>query len=328
LGQEYARLIRDSRGRQLVIDRNAALHTLRLLDETVAGLRRDLQTGIARGIQGARYKRDIAASIERHADELRDKFKTLLNGGITAAAANATQRESGLLAALKAGKVVQPASLIHAVYDQGRIDVEFARVPAVVLDRLYERTFRDGLKLSQRLHNLDQDARKAIADEVYKGVAVGASSRKLAAAIETRLMAPGVDDVRYRAVRIARTEINTAYREGHIAAATGADGKPKPWLSGVGWRLSPAHPRTDICDSWAGDDTEGLGAGNYSPDNVPPGHPHCLCYTVSILAALPDQQFVAKTPLPDEVPESQRKYYAAPKPADSSGGPPTGPQAP
>jgi len=63
------------------------------------------------------------------------------------------------------------------------------------------------------------------------------------------------------------------------------------------------------CDIWASDDSDGLGEGNYEPSNVPPGHPNCLCATISILASMPEEQFISKSPQPDEVPEGQLKYY-------------------
>ena len=276
LATEYRDLIRASRQHQVQIDRETVAHVLRLLQETARALHAELQT-IPRGTLGARYKRHIAASIERHADDLKGKFTELLNGQITAAAANAAGREAGLLSALMKAKThIYPAHRVQAAFDHATIDVEFGRVPATVLDRLYARTYKDGLKLSQRLYNLDQDTRRALSDTIFKGVAAGASSRKIAASIEPILTKPGVDNVRYKAMRIARTETNLAYREGHIAAVTGGDGKLKPWVNAIGWRLSPAHPRIDICDAWAGDDSEGLGAGNYSEGNVPPGHPHCF----------------------------------------------------
>ena len=328
LATEYRELIRASRQRQVNIDRETIDQVLALLEQTAQRLRRDLET-TPRGILGARYKRRVEASITLHADALRADFAQLLNGQISAAAANAAQREAGLLSALmKAKTQIHPSHRVQAAFEHGSIDVEFGRVPAQVLDRLYARTYEDGLNLSQRLHRLDRDARQALSDEIFQGVASGASSRKIAASIAPILTQPGVDNVRYRAMRIARTEVNLAYREGHIAAVTDKGNNLKPWVSAIGWRLSPAHPRTDICDAWAGDDTEGLGAGNYSPGNLPPGHQNCLCFSVTILAALPDQQFVSTPPRPDDVSASQRKYYGATLPPGVSSPPPPGqPQA-
>ncbi len=314
LATTYRDLIRASRRHQVEIDRDTVNHVLRLLQSASAGLRDDLLT-TPQGILGARYKRHVARSIDRYAGELQTRYRDVLNGQIEASAVNVAGREAGLLSAMmKAKMLIHPDHRLKAAMDAGNIQVEFGRLPQVVLDRLYARTYQDGLNLSQRLNRLDQDARRSLSDSLFEGIAQGESSRKLAKRIAPILDVPGTDNVRYRAMRIARTEVNLAYREGHIAAVSDPDGKFKPWVTAVGWRLSPAHPKTDICDAWAGDDTEGLGSGNYSAGNVPPGHPHCLCYTVSILAILPDQQFVSHAPQPDQVPQSQRKYYDMPAP--------------
>ncbi|BDI27996.1 hypothetical protein CCAX7_000470 [Capsulimonas corticalis] len=314
LAKEYAQLIRASRQKQMQLDRDTIAHVLGLLHDTLDALQEDIRS-IPRGILAERFQRDLERSISRHVTTFGERFKASLDGGIEAAALNVSEREADLLRRLSLVRTqIHPEHSLHVAAGAAQIGVEFGRVQAEVLDRLYARVYPDGLKLSQRLYNLDRDARRSIADTLFSGVAQGQSARKLAEALRPLLTAPGVENVRYKAMRIARTEINSAYREGHIASVTDENGKLKPWVEAIGWRLSPAHPRTDICDAWAGDDTEGLGAGNYSSGNVPPGHPHCLCYTVTLLASLPDQQFVSHPPKPDDVPESQRKYYGQPKP--------------
>jgi hypothetical protein len=314
LAQEYAALIRASRQQQMQLDRETIAHVLGLLQDTLLALQKDIKS-IPRGILGERFRRDLERSIDRHVTVFGERFKVALDGGIEAAARNVSEREAELLKRLSDVRAsIHPEHSLHVAVGASQIDVEFGKVPAEVLDRLYTRIYPDGLDLSKRLYNLDKAARVSVADTVFAGVAQGHSARKLAAALQPLLTAPGVDNIRFKAMRIARTEINSAYREGHIASVTGEDGKLKPWVRAVGWRLSPAHPRVDICDAWAGDDSEGLGEGNYSPENVPPGHPNCMCFSVTLLDALPDQHFVSHPPKPDEVPESQRRYYGHPKP--------------
>jgi hypothetical protein len=217
------------------------------------------------------------------------------------------------------------------------VGIMFGEVPRRVVETLYARTYPDGIKLSDRLYRLDSDLRGRIKDTVVQGVASGTSARKLGKSLEALLgtpeqqrrddllkaaraekvkkyaeigkRAPADDNLRYRARRIARTEINNAFREGHIASVTDAQGNPLPHVSAIGWRLSPAHPRPDICDWFASADGEDLGPGNYSPGNTPVSHPNCLCYTVTILVALPKEQFVSKAAQPDLVTEAQKKYY-------------------
>jgi hypothetical protein len=61
LTQEYWQLIRESRSHQAAIDQTNVKRVLKLLEETAAGLRRELET-IPRGILGARTARRESAS--------------------------------------------------------------------------------------------------------------------------------------------------------------------------------------------------------------------------------------------------------------------------
>lgn len=307
--QQYQQIIRDSRRAQLQNNQEAVQRLEALLTRTAADIRREIMT-VPRGLLGDRYRRNLLASLERVLDQLRGDYKDLLDGGIVKAAHLAEERERTLLTTLfQSRHTFPPDQILKLQAAQGQAAVSFGNVPRVVLERLYARVYPDGLVLSQRLHNVDLAAQRAIADEVTQALATGASARRLAAAIAPHLMEDGVDNVRYKALRIARTEINVAYREGTVASATDADGKLKPYISAIGFRLSAAHPRICICDLYAGQDN-GLGPGNYLPGDVPTApHPHCLCYLVSILEALPEQQFVAHAAHPHLVPESQLKYY-------------------
>ena len=301
LRAEYARWIRDSRGLQFALDTSAVRDLESLLERLAGRLRNEIRT-IPRGILADRYRRDLLASIERALDEFRVEYTGLLNNGIAEMAALAAAREGKLLGALAtAGQISQ---LEHAI-----LTIRLGATPQRVTETLYARVHRDGLRLGQRLSRLDVGARQALAETLTEGIATGESARKLAARIAPVLEQEGVDNVRYRSMRIARTEINTAYREGHVAALTGKDGHLPSYARAIGWRLSPAHPRIDICDAWAGDDYYGLGAGNYPPGSTPIGHPNCLCYTVTLLTALPEEEFVSHRAEPGQVPESQRRYY-------------------
>ena len=73
----------------------------------------------------------------------------------------------------------------------------------------------------------------------------------------------------YNVYRIARTEINYAWRDSSVTLHDGKD-----YLEGFDWVLSHAHPRPDICDDWAAD-------GPYnSASDVPDGHANCMCSVV------------------------------------------------
>ncbi|MDR3708740.1 MAG: hypothetical protein P4L33_10590 [Capsulimonadaceae bacterium] len=306
--EEFAAIVRAARSAQVRLDAKTIRDVDGLLAAAAAQISADIRS-VPRGTLSDRYRREIVKELNGTLDTLRISYKATLDGGIDKAAKIAVEREQGILSALKTNwRELAPGHAASLFGSADKIGVEFARVPAQVLDRLYARTYSDGLTLSKRLYNMDRAARKAVAGEIYKAIATGASARKTAKAIEPLLTAAGSENVRYNALRIARTEIGTAFREGHIATATDGQGKLHPWLRAIGWRLSASHPRRDICDAWAGDDY-GLGAGNY-PDagSLPPGHPHCMCYSVSLIAGV-DAEFTGYAPEPDACPASQIKYY-------------------
>lgn len=311
--QIFFAIVQESRRRQFEHDRDAVRALEALLTQTAAELRRKL-IAVPTGLRKERYRRDLLASVETTLDTFREQYRSQLDNGILESARIAVQREADTVETLVQNREgLTFEQLSAAIIERGAPivapGVQFGVVPQEVLERLYARTFQDGLNLSQRLYNLDKAARTELQEIVAKGIATGQSARDMAKALTPTLEQSGVDNVRYKAMRIARTEINQAYREGHIVSATDQAGNLHPWISAIGWRLSPAHPRTDICDIWASDDSDGLGDGNYESSNVPPGHPNCMCFTVSILASMPDEQFVAMHPDPEGVPNGQLKYY-------------------
>lgn len=320
LATEYQRLIREARAAQLRNDVEAVRALDNLLQAAAKNLRQIIRE-TPRGFGGERYRRQLLASMEQVLDEFRWDYRSLVDERIMQAARHAEERERQLFQAVLAARDGSEQVSLLNVPPGGQLDriallrsgaeiaASFADVPRTVLERLYSRSHRDGLNLSQRFYNLDQSARRGLLDIVADGIANGRSARQMAAAITPLLETTGVDNIRFRAMRIARTEINTAFREGHIASITKPDGTAQDWVRGVGWRLSSAHPRVDICDAWAGDNSHGLGPGNYPPGLTPAGHPNCLCYTVTLLSDAPGENFVSHEAHPDEVPESQRRYY-------------------
>jgi hypothetical protein len=193
---------------------------------------------------------------------------------------------------------------------EGALSIRFGAVAAAAVERCAARVWSDGWKLSDRLYNMDRATRAQVSDTIVQGVAEQVSARELARRLESSLSQAGADNPRYKAMRIARTEINSAHREAHILSTMDpATNAKKDWIQGVGWRLSASHPHADICDVWAADDT-GLGPGNYEPGDVPSDHPHGLCYTVTVLKALPNIVVATKTPRPDLVSAKEAEYYA------------------
>lgn len=73
----------------------------------------------------------------------------------------------------------------------------------------------------------------------------------------------------YNMYRIARTEINYAWRDSAVKLHDGKD-----YLEGFDWVLSGAHPREDICDDWA------RNSPYRTARDVPDGHANCMCSVV------------------------------------------------
>lgn len=91
------------------------------------------------------------------------------------------------------------------------------------------------------------------------------------------LKVAGYEKARYYAKRIALNETARAYNDARaFEYANSSD------IQVVKIQMSITHPRTDICDYYAGVDKYGLGAGVYPKDKapVPPFHPFCRCQMV------------------------------------------------
>lgn len=93
-------------------------------------------------------------------------------------------------------------------------------------------------------------------------------------ALKKRLDVAAREKNRFFADRIAQTELHRAHQE-QVARELMDDTE----TTVVQVRLSPMHPKTDICDLHGRADLWGLGAGNYPKAKapVPPFHPFCLC---------------------------------------------------
>ena len=91
------------------------------------------------------------------------------------------------------------------------------------------------------------------------------------------LKVAGYEKARYYAKRIALNETARAYNDARAFEYANSND-----IQVVKIQMSITHPRTDICDYYAGVDKYGLGAGVYPKDKapVPPFHPFCRCQMV------------------------------------------------
>jgi len=162
----------------------------------------------------------------------------------------------------------------------------------------------NGLTLSQRVWNLNQQTRSQLEYFLADGLSYGRSAVQLAGDIKRYLKEPakrfrrvrdkktgklsdparnyhpgrGVYRSSYKnALRLTRNEINMAYRSADHERRKNLD-----FVLGIEVHLSPAHPQYDICDELQ---------GKYPKDFKFTGwHPNCLCFTTSKL--LPKEAFI------------------------------------
>lgn len=172
----------------------------------------------------------------------------------------------------------------------------YFRVNERAVEAVWSRT-ENGLFLSDRIWSKSQKYRKNMTDIIQSAVAEGQDCAKTAKALEqyvlkgkktlaseypnmmSRMANRIPNNVSYEALRLARTEMTSAFGEATLSAA-----KVSPSCKGVKYILSASHPKPDICDDITGTDKHGLGIGVYPIDEAPlyPFHCNCLCITTTV----------------------------------------------
>lgn len=178
-----------------------------------------------------------------------------------------------------------------------------------------ERVLSDRLVLSQRIWRLNQDGLSQIRGILSQGMSQRTSAARLAVQLEQALgtnqdwprwarkrlsqmdarqrlaskeglyrspadvPAGRSRGLSYNALRLARNEIQYANH-----AVTTEIASHSPWITGRKVRLSPAHPKVDICD-------EAAAGGPYPANsNFLPLHPQCMCRWEEVM--MPFDRFV------------------------------------
>lgn len=189
--------------------------------------------------------------------------------------------------------------------EEGGIIVQtWQRRRQLALQAMQDRVYSDGLTLSQRIWRLENGGLGQIRNTLASAMNERTSAGELAQQVEAQLgaerdlprwtatrlyrMEPsdravnakgllrGPENrgrgVAYNALRLARTELQYA----HHAVSTEI-ARYAPWVTGRKVRLSPGHPKIDICDSYAA-------GGPYAKDEaILPLHPNCMCYYEDVL---------------------------------------------
>ncbi|MCB5187372.1 hypothetical protein LG200_05055 [Methylobacillus caricis] len=268
-----------------------ALEALQSLYEMAAEQIRDHldAAGDSDGTVQLQRLQDVLVQIDGRLRALSVERSRLLNGNLKAAANLGTVPFS----AVRLGIMQQTEGIL-------------SQAAAVqISDRAvnFVRTFIDGngLQLSDRIWRLDRHARDVMTNAVEMAVIQGqgaaeaareflargeivpieiqtkigmANSRKIGKDTAQALLT-GEGSPMSNAMRVFRTEINRAHGEAYIDSALS-----HPMAAGVRFKLSPAHPRPDICDFHAAANLYGLGKGVYpTRDKCPwPAHPNTLSY--------------------------------------------------
>lgn len=177
--------------------------------------------------------------------------------------------------------------------------------------RAFQQRVESGMNLSSRLwsqsDNLMREMEYAISSAIQKGTSAVTLSKRLSKYLndfetlkadygERYGHAVECSDCEYRSIRLARSEINMAYR-----TAEQTRWRQMDFIIGYEIKLSGSHPREDICD---------MLAGKYPKDFVWTGwHPNDLCYVVPIIMSEDDYWAMRE----GEVQESELQYSELPE---------------
>lgn len=131
----------------------------------------------------------------------------------------------------------------------------------------------NGIPLSSAVYKTQALATGLVNRRVTQGLLLGHGHKRIADSVRDLIRPDVKGGVSYAAHRLARTELNNAFKTAQEARY--AD---EPWTTGMRWNLSKSHPRLDECNLYATEDAHDLGPGVYPVGERPHSHPNCLCY--------------------------------------------------
>lgn len=131
----------------------------------------------------------------------------------------------------------------------------------------------NNIPLSLQVYRTQTLANGEVNRRVQRGLLLGHSAQRIADDVRDLIRPDVPGGVSYAAMRLARTELNNAFRTSQELRY-----RDEPWCKGMKWNLSGSHPKRDECNDYAEADEHGLGAGVYPFGHVPRGHPNCLCH--------------------------------------------------
>lgn len=218
-----------------------------------------------------KYYNELLAYIERNIQELNDEIIKQIAQGRKLAISVFTEHAKDNF-----------EKISYGIWNATDIESMFTAINERAIIALATRTRAYGLKVSDRVWRISQDARRQLTQAIEDGIASGRDPRKVARDIQA-LLNPGVrtelrketrkkftapKDVCMEAMRLAVTEMQHAAHEATIMSYY-----HMPTCEGFIWKLSNNHPVTDICDEYANK--------FFDKDMVPSKpHPWCRCYLV------------------------------------------------
>lgn len=191
---------------------------------------------------------------------------------------------------------------------------------SVVSKLIQGRYYKDGKTLDHRIWNITKSNARDIDTLIKVNVTRGANARTLAKQVdkyvnplkrtEAKTIISGMSSkVSYQAQRLARSSITTAFRETQLQQA-----KENPFNIAIHWGLSASHGtrmhgKTDVCDEYSSQNNYGLGTGNFPADELPIGHPNCICVTYEINIPIDDAISRLKAWTNGEIDEELERWY-------------------
>lgn len=170
-----------------------------------------------------------------------------------------------------------PEDVLFSVFRKAKLNPEVFRLAWVEQARqgiaaALAKT-QNGIPLSRAVYRTQAWASGLVDRRVQQGLLLGMNAKAIAKSVKD-LINPNVKGgVSYAAHRLARTEINHAYKTSQENRY-----RDEPWTKGMRWNLSGSHPTPDICNELSERDAHGLGRGVYPVGQRPSSHPNCLCY--------------------------------------------------
>jgi hypothetical protein len=308
---EYRAFLKQTRRTQLQRTIANEQRVIRVLEAAAEDVRAKVLTysdEISQGVYGS-----LLTDIEARLSVLKSDFSKALTAGRFDLAQLSVEAQAQVLEGSGVEVPVEygASDIVQFTLSTGeKIEQSYGIVAARAMERTANRVYSNGYKLFGILENLDVFGREQVQDLIVQGVAEGMAANQLAQHLYALFTEQGLDTPFYRALRIARTEINTAYQEAHLQSLVNPQtGGVFDFAEGVRWNLSLSHPKPDICDVWAAHD-DGKGAGVYHPNDVPSRHPNCLCYLTTVLKVYPDVTAPVKEPNTADVPDSMVLYWA------------------